>query len=113
MSNADGDILIPNMAPGRYGIVIRQPNDKRTWLQTTTLEGAQDHDWWVMAGDTGYGTETTAGGELVPEVQFGFVPPELTVAHAWTGFTPPNTDTFMTDTQARAALPVARSVSTP
>lgn len=83
VSDSNGDIVIPNMAPGRYGIVIRPDAVHQNWLQTTTLEGAQDHDWWVMAGDTGYGTETTAGGELVPEVQFGFVPPEPTVAHPW------------------------------
>jgi hypothetical protein len=73
-----GDIVIPNMAPGRYGITIRQPNGSKNWMQTTTLEGAQDHDWWVMAGDTGWGQETVYGGELVPEVQFGFVDPRTT-----------------------------------
>jgi hypothetical protein len=95
ISNAEGDVVIPNMAPGRYGIVIRQSADKRSWLQTTTLEGAQDHDWWVMAGDTGFGTETTSGGELVPEVQFGFVPPEPTIAHSWLSYnTATNKDVF-------------------
>ena len=77
-SDINGDILIPNMAPGRYGITVRQPADKMDWLQTTTLEGAQDHDWWVMAGDTGYGSELTYGSELVPEVQFGYIPPKKT-----------------------------------
>ncbi len=77
-SDGNGDILIPNMAPGRYGITVRQPADKKDWFQTTTLEGAQDHDWWVMAGDTGYGSELTYGTELVPEVQFGFIPPKKT-----------------------------------
>ncbi len=107
VSDGQGDIVIPNMAPGRYGIVIRQPADKRNWLQTTTLEGAQDHDWWVMAGDTGYGTETTAGGELVPEVQFGFVPPEPDVAQPWTGFD--FTPTVLADTFADAPDPSADS----
>ncbi len=77
LSNADGDIVIPNMAPGRYGIVVRQPAGSTNWMQTTTLEGAQDHDWWVMAGDTGWGQETVYGTELVPEVQFGFIRPEV------------------------------------
>ncbi len=71
----DGDIVIPNMAPGRYGITVRQPAEQEDWCQTTTLEGATDHDWWVMANDTGYGQETIYGSELVPEVQFGFIPP--------------------------------------
>ena len=107
ISDAKGDIVIPNMAPGRYGIVIRQSADRRSWLQTTTLEGAQDHDWWVMAGDTGYGTETTSGGELVPEVQFGFVPPEPTVAHPWDYYdTSTNKDHFSTtaDSSATGAI---------
>jgi hypothetical protein len=80
LSNADGDVVIPNMAPGRYGITIRPPADKKSWFQTTTLEGATDHDWWVMANDTGYGQETTYGSELVPEVQFGFIPPTSTTS---------------------------------
>jgi hypothetical protein len=37
LSNADGDVVIPNMAPGRYGITIRPPADKKDWFQTTTL----------------------------------------------------------------------------
>ncbi len=115
LSDVNGDIVIPNMAPGRYGIVVRQSSDKRSWMQTTTLEGAQDHDWWVMAGDTGWGQETTWGGELVPEVQFGFVPPEPTVAHPWNGFNAgavPPADTFSTRVSNSARQAVGtRSIS--
>ena len=115
LSDSNGDIVIPNMAPGRYGIVVRQSSDKKSWMQTTTLEGAQDHDWWVMAGDTGWGQETTWGGELVPEVQFGFVPPEPTVGHPWTGFNAnavPPADTFSTRVSNSARQAVGnRSIS--
>ena len=43
------------------------------WVQTTTLEGNHDFDAWPQANSTGYDTELLVGGELVPEVQFGFV----------------------------------------
>jgi len=78
ISDQNGDIVIPNLFPSRYGTTVRQPDGKKDWLQTTTLEGGPDHDWWVMAGDTGYGAETTYGAELVPEMQFGFIPQKTT-----------------------------------
>ena len=78
ISDENGDIVIPNLFPSRYGTTVRQPDGKKDWLQTTTLEGGPDHDWWVMAGDTGYGAETTYGAELVPEMQFGFIPQKTT-----------------------------------
>ena len=78
ISDENGDITIPNLFPSRYGTTVRQPDGKKDWLQTTTLEGGPDHDWWVMAGDTGYGAETTYGAELVPEMQFGFIPQKTT-----------------------------------
>ena len=43
------------------------------WVQTTTLEGNHDFDTWPQANSTGYDTELLVGGELVPQVQFGFV----------------------------------------
>ena len=47
--------------------------DHACWVQTTTLEGNHDFDTWPQANSTGYSTELLVGGELVPEVQFGFV----------------------------------------
>ena len=47
--------------------------DQACWVQTTTLEGNHDFDTWPQANSTGYDTELLVGGELVPEVQFGFV----------------------------------------
>ena len=105
-SDSNGDILIPNMAPNRYGSSViadetggRDPANNTTvapqktcdvlsttsdavtsaiqnqacWVQTTTLEGNHDFDTWSQANSTGYSTELLVGGELVPEVQFGFV----------------------------------------
>ena len=47
--------------------------DQACWVQTTTLEGNHDFDAWPQANSTGYDTELLVGGELVPQVQFGFV----------------------------------------
>jgi SdrD B-like domain len=73
-SDANGDIVIPNLGPDRYAAQVVAPSGA-TWVQTTTLEGAHDWDIWVQEGDTGYDTEQTVGGERVPYVDFGFVSP--------------------------------------
>jgi hypothetical protein len=105
-SDANGDILIPYLAPNRYAASVIadpvagvDPVTRRTidpqsvcpvlgtadhstatadqtdscWVQTTTLEGNHDFDAWPQANSTGYDTELLVAGELVPEVQFGFV----------------------------------------
>jgi len=105
-SDSNGDILIPNMAPNRYGSSVIADETGGTdpvnnakiapqktcdvlgsatnaapgavqnqacWVQTTTLEGNHDFDTWPQANSTGYSTELLVAGELVPEVQFGFV----------------------------------------
>jgi hypothetical protein len=72
-SDAGGDIVIPNLGSNRYGVTLSKPADKADWVQTTTLEGAHDHDVWLSANDTGLDTELVLNGEPVPWVQFGFV----------------------------------------
>ena len=84
LSDSNGDITIPNLAPNHYSARVTPPdfNPKALqpdttayhWLQTTTLEGNHDHDVWVMPNDTGMDTELVVGGESVPFVDFGFVP---------------------------------------
>ena len=81
-SDANGDIVIPNLGSNRYGVLVNRPSNKSTWVQTTTLEGAHDHDVWVQANDTGLDTEMVVGGEPVPYVQFGFIQQQPTVATA-------------------------------
>jgi hypothetical protein len=71
MSDSNGDISIPNLASGRYAVSVL-PHDK-SWVQTTTLEGAHDFDVWLQANDTGLDTEMVLAGEPVPFVDFGFV----------------------------------------
>ena len=74
-SDANGDIVIPNLGPDRYAAQVVAPGGQ-TWVQTTTLEGGHDWDVWVQEGDTGYDTEQSLGGEPVPYVDFGFVSPK-------------------------------------
>src|SRR4051812_11900968 len=77
VSNATGQIVIPNMGPNRYAATVTPPaptaGQTYQWVQTTTLEGGHDHDIWQQEGETGYDTEQVRGRELVPSVQFGFV----------------------------------------
>jgi hypothetical protein len=77
VSDAGGQIVIPNLGPNRFAATITPPaptaGQSYQWVQTTTLEGGHDHDIWSQEGATGYDTEQTKGAELVPSVQFGFV----------------------------------------
>jgi len=75
VSDAVGQVVIPNLGPNRYAATVVPPTGQ-TWYQTTTLEGNHDWDIWVQEGDTGYDTEQTIGGEKVPAVHFGFVEPK-------------------------------------
>ena len=74
VSDANGDIVIPNLGPNRYSVTVVPPNGQQ-WSQTTTLEGAHDWDTWVQEGDTGFDQEVLVGGEPTPAIPFGFVPP--------------------------------------
>ena len=77
VSDATGQIVIPNMGPNRFAATITPPvpaaGQTYQWVQTTTLEGGHDHDIWSQEGATGFDTEQTKGAEPVPSVQFGFV----------------------------------------
>ena len=73
LSDTNGDITIPNMAPNHYSATVTPPiGDKTNWVQTTTLEGNHDFDVWTMPNDTGLDTELVVGGEPVAFVHFGF-----------------------------------------
>jgi len=77
VSDATGQIVIPNMGPNRFAAAVTPPvpaaGQTYQWVQTTTLEGGHDFDIWSQEGATGFDTEQTKGAELVPSVQFGFV----------------------------------------
>lgn len=87
VSDANGDIVIPNLGPARYAFTIAPPPGT-DWVQTTTLEGGLDWDVWAMEGYTGYDTEFNVGGESVPWVLFGYVQPRESA---------PNTPLYYTD----------------
>ena len=73
VSDATGLIVIPNLGPNRYAAVVTEPRGQHSrWVQTTTLEGAKDHDIWIQEGETGLDNEVLKAGEPVPMVQFGF-----------------------------------------
>ena len=68
----NGDLVIPHLGPGRYALTAVRPEGS-DWVQTTTLEGNHDWDWWVMEGATGFDTEFVVAGEPFPAAIFGFV----------------------------------------
>ncbi|MDT7545382.1 MAG: large repetitive protein [Actinomycetota bacterium] len=77
VSDATGEIVIPNLGPNRYAATVTPPvpaaGQTFQWVETTTLEGGHDTDIWSQENATGYDTEQTKGAELVPNTQFGFV----------------------------------------
>ncbi len=89
VSDASGEIVIPNLGPNRYAATVAPPaGEADQWVQTTTLEGARDFDIWNQEGETGYDNEVIKGAEKVPMVQFGFVHPkqiDLSADHVPTG----------------------------
>jgi hypothetical protein len=93
LTDNNGDVAVPNLASNRYAVslipatgqALTPAESQQTWVQTTTLEGNHDFDVWLMPNTTGYDTEMVVGGEPVPFVHFGFVPPTSFPASA----TPP------------------------
>jgi hypothetical protein len=81
VSDAAGNIVIPNIGPNRYAAQVVPPTGS-TWVQTTTLEGGHDWDIWIQEGETGYDTEQTLGAERLPFADFGFVAPKALPATA-------------------------------
>ncbi|NJM40858.1 MAG: hypothetical protein HC853_08835, partial [Anaerolineae bacterium] len=74
LSDSNGDLVIPNLGPGRYEVSAIPPNGQ-TWYRTTTLEGGPGWDVWPQENNSGYETEIIIGGEAQPEIPMGFVKP--------------------------------------
>ncbi|BBB26766.1 hypothetical protein [Amphritea japonica] len=84
---ADGSVLIKNLAPAKYGVIVVPPTGGG-WLQTGTIEGSKVIDAWVMANEPSYFTE--------------FGPPGF---HVFTGFQKAFEDTaFKTDNFGSATI---------
>jgi PKD repeat protein len=79
ISDANGDIVIPNLGPNRYDVEVAPPADEG-WLHTSTLEGSWSWDSWLAEGGTGLDNEFVVAGEPFPWTVFGFVRPQNTLA---------------------------------
>ncbi len=64
--NPDGTLLIKNLAPGKYGIIVTPPAG---WTQTSTIEGSPVIDAWVKANEPPFFAEFGLPG---PHVFVGF-----------------------------------------
>lgn len=73
-SDANGDLVIPNLGPNRYAVSVIPP-DGTNWQINTTLEGNVDWDTWVLEGWNGFDLEFVTGGDAFPFVIAGFVKP--------------------------------------
>jgi large repetitive protein len=71
LSNEDGEAVIKNLAPGKYGIMAVPPVGS-DWVQTSTIEGTRLIDAWVKANEPPFFAEFGPPGW---HVFFGFVRP--------------------------------------
>ncbi len=71
LTDANGDALIDNLPPGKYGVQAIPP-DGTDWVQTTTIEGTHVIDAWIEEGNDGYSPRE---GFKAPLVWIGFVRP--------------------------------------
>ncbi|GAB4339780.1 MAG: hypothetical protein Kow0099_15200 [Candidatus Abyssubacteria bacterium] len=79
LTDANGEAVIKNLPPGKYGVrVIPPPGEE--WIQTTTIEGTPTIDAWVKANEPAYFRE--------------FGPPSW---HVFMGFIRPTFDTAALD----------------
>lgn len=85
ISDENGDVVIPNLGPLRYDVIVSPP-DGEAWTETTTLEGSWSWDTWLQEGGTGLDNEFVVAGEPFPWTMFGFVrPTDLLTNTAVTG----------------------------
>ena len=78
LSDDYGTIVIPNIGPMRYDVLVTPP-DGTQWIQTTTLEGSHGWDTWLQEAGTGLDNEFLIAGEPFPWTIFGFVAPTDTL----------------------------------
>ncbi|MGE5486126.1 MAG: IPT/TIG domain-containing protein [Ignavibacteriales bacterium] len=71
LTDQNGDAVIENLAPGKYGVQAIPP-DGTDWIQTTTIEGTHIIDAWIEEGNDGYSPRE---GFKAPLVWIGFVRP--------------------------------------
>ena len=78
LSPLAGQAIIPNMMPGRYGVVATPAADRiakgEEWLQTNTLDGQKAHDSFLRVGEPSYFQEYGPAGY---HVTIGFANPKI------------------------------------
>jgi len=67
-----GELLVRNIAPGKYGVQIAPPQGE-SWQQTTTIEGTKGIDAWVRAGEPILTSNLVEFGPTFAHTFFGFV----------------------------------------
>ena len=109
LSDANGDLVIPNLGPNRYALSVTPP-DGSSWVQTTTLEGNLDWDTWLMEGATGLDTEFVVAGEPFPASIFGYVQPKAMPASSATGRIKRVIDTVKVYVPAKESLSLPNTI---
>jgi hypothetical protein len=51
LTDENGELLIKNIAPGKYAVIVVPPVDNPEWIQTSTIEGTPTVDAWVKANE--------------------------------------------------------------
>jgi hypothetical protein len=78
VSPLEGQAVIANLMPGRYGVVATPAADRigrgEEWLQTNTLDGQKAHDSFIKVGGPGYFQEFGPAGY---HVSVGFANPAI------------------------------------
>ena len=62
--NADGTLLVENLVPGKYGIIVSGPAGEN-WIQTSTIEGSKVIDAWVASDEPPFFVEFGPPGHHV------------------------------------------------
>ena len=77
-SPLEGQAVVANMMPGRYGVVAHPSADRiakgEEWLQTNTLDGQKAHDSFIKVGGPAYFQEFGPAGY---HVAVGFANPKI------------------------------------
>ena len=79
ISDANGNVVIPNLGPNRFDVEMAPPADEG-WVRTTTLEGSWSWDSWLAEGGTGLDNEFVVAGEPFPWTVFGYTKEQNTLA---------------------------------
>ncbi len=70
--DSTGNLLIQNLPPGKYGIIVNPPTATPAWQQVTTIEGTKVIDAWVKPNEPPWFQEF---GAVFPHIFMGFVQP--------------------------------------